>query len=141
MGTYPPSCHRISFNIIKLLTRSPLLPMRPFFILIILSFIGQALPGQRYFPIKKNNKWGLINASGELIQDPVYDAIGEFKQYGYAVMQYEGKVGLLGSNGRRILQPAYEDIKVLDSTLIAVMDGEAWMVVNLFGKIILDKGY
>ncbi|MBV6652562.1 MAG: WG repeat-containing protein, partial [Mameliella sp.] len=141
MGTYPPSSHRISFNIIKLLTRSPLLPMRPFFILIILSFIGQALPGQRYFPIKKNNKWGLINASGALIQDPVYDAIGEFKQYGYAVMQYEGKVGLLGSNGRRILQPEYEDIKVLDSTLIAVMDGEAWMVVNLFGKIILDKGY
>ncbi len=115
--------------------------MRLLFILISLLLFGGSLPGQRYFPIKKDNKWGLIDASGELVQAPVYDAIGEFKQFGYAVMQFEGKVGLLGDNGRRILEPRYEDIKVLDSTLIAVMDNEAWMVVNLFGKVVLEKGY
>ncbi|MEQ8705818.1 MAG: WG repeat-containing protein [Phaeodactylibacter sp.] len=115
--------------------------MRLFFILISILLFGGTLPGQRYFPIKKDNKWGLIDASGTLVQAPVYDAIGEFKQFGYAVMQFEGKVGLLGANGQRILQPKYEDIKVLDSTLIAVMDEEAWMVVNLFGKVVLEKGY
>lgn len=102
---------------------------------------SSSLGAQRYFPIKKDNKWGLINAEGQLVQEPVYDAIGEFKQFGYAVMQYEGKVGLLGSNGRQLLKPRYEDLKVLDSTLIAVMEESAWMVVNLFGKVVLEKGY
>lgn len=115
--------------------------MRLFFTLISILLFGNSLSGQRYFPIKKDNKWGLIDASGKLVQSPVYDAIGEFKQFGYAVMQYEGKVGLLGADGRRILPPKYEDLKVLDSTLIAVMSDKAWMVVNLFGKVVLDKGY
>lgn len=96
---------------------------------------------QPFFPIKQGHKWGLINSEGELVQSPLYDAIGEFKQYGYAVMQREGKVGLLGKDGQEVLRPAYEDLKVLDSTLVAVMKGGEWMVVNLQGKIILDQGY
>jgi hypothetical protein len=111
--------------------------------LLVLTLFVIALPiaAQRYFPIKVDQQWGLINADGEVVQEPIYDAIGEFKQFGYAVMQRQGKVGLLGQNGREILRPQYEDLKVLDSTLIAVMDQGAWMVVNLHGTIILDKGY
>lgn len=110
---------------------------------LVLAFMVIALPitAQQYFPIKVDQKWGLINAEGEVVQEPIYDAIGEFKQFGYAVMQRKGKVGLLGQNGREVLRPAYEDLKVLDSTLVAVMDQGAWMVVNLQGSIVLDKGY
>ncbi|MCB0566595.1 MAG: WG repeat-containing protein, partial [Phaeodactylibacter sp.] len=100
-----------------------------------------SLSAQRYFPIKVDKKWGLINSDGQVVLPPVYDAIGEFKRFGYAVMQRDGYVGLLADGGRELVPPKYDDIKVLDSTLVAVMDQGQWMVVNLFGDIVLEKGY
>lgn len=82
-----------------------------------------------------------MDPDGHIIQPPVYDAIGEFKKFGYAVMQREGKVGMLGEDAREMIPPKYEDLKVLDSTMIAVMDDDEWMVINLDEEIILKKGY
>lgn len=82
-----------------------------------------------------------MNAEGRLVQSPVYDAIGEFKQFGYATMQRQGKVGLLNSEGVEIVPPNFEDLKPLDSTLISVMEAGRWKVINLQGKIILPVGY
>lgn len=96
---------------------------------------------QPYFPIKVNKKWGLINAEGQIVLQPNYDAIGEFKRFGYAVMQQFGGVGLLNSKGKEIIPPRYDDLKVLDSTLIAVMRDGDWSVLNLNGEIVLPKGY
>lgn len=50
-------------------------------------------------------------------------------------------MGLFGDNGWWILEFWYEDIKVLDFILIVVMSDKLWMVVNFFGKVILEKGY
>lgn len=82
-----------------------------------------------------------MNADGKIEIPPIYDAIGEFKQYGYAVMQREGRVGLLGDNGGQVIPAKYDDIKVLDSLFIAVMDAGQWMVINLQEQVILPKGY
>ncbi|MCB0518284.1 MAG: WG repeat-containing protein [Lewinellaceae bacterium] len=116
------------------------LPLTPFLLLLplVLPFLAEAQP---LFPIKKNNKWGLMDAEGRLVQQPVYDAIGEFKQYGYAVMQRGGRVGILNSNGQEIVPPKYDDLKALDSTLITVMEEGRWKVVNLQGRVILHPGY
>ena len=112
-----------------------------YWILIITVLFCSSLSAQRYFPIKVDKKWGLINSDGQVVLPPVYDAIGEFKRFGYAVMQRDGYVGLLADGGRELVPPKYDDIKVLDSTLVAVMDQGQWMVVNLFGDIVLEKGY
>lgn len=82
-----------------------------------------------------------MDANGQVILEPIYDAIGEFKQYGYAVMQRAGQVGLLNRSGEEIVRPLYEDIKILDSTLIAVMEQERWQVINIRGELILESGY
>lgn len=111
----------------------------PFFVLMFL--LPLMLEAQSLFPIKKDKKWGLMNAEGRLVQAPVYDAIGEFKQFGYATMQRKGRVGLLNSEGIEIVPPAYDDVKALDSTLISVMELGAWKVINLEGKVILPPGY
>lgn len=99
------------------------------------------LGAQTFFPVKISNRWGLINGEGKLVIQPRYEAIGDFKLYGYAVMQREGKVGMLDRQGREVVAPQYEDLRVLDSLLVAVMDQGQWMVVNLQGRIILPKGY
>lgn len=96
---------------------------------------------QPYFPIKVNKRWGLINAEGQIVLQPNYEAIGEFKRFGYAVMQRNGGVGLLDRQGKEIVAPRYDDLKVLDSTLISVMRDGKWSVVNLHGDIVLPAGY
>ena len=103
--------------------------------------ISVCLHAQQYFPVKQNKKWGLINAEGDVVLPPEYDAIGEFKQFGYAIMQKNGGVGMLNKFGFEIIPPKYNDIKVLDSTLVAVMDQGEWMVINLNQEIVLEKGY
>lgn len=97
--------------------------------------------GQNLFPVKLEKKWGLINYDGKLVVDPIYQAIGEFKHFGYAIMQRDKGVGLLNSEGKEIVPPKYYDLKVLSPDLIAVSDEGEWMVINLKGDIILKKGY
>jgi hypothetical protein len=109
-------------------------------IIMVCSTLPQALT-QQYFPIKVNKCWGLIDSEGEVVLSPVYEAIGEFKQFGYAVMQRNGGVGLLGPRGREIVAPQYEDLKVLDTSLVAVRSQKEWMVIDLEGRIVLEKGY
>jgi hypothetical protein len=116
------------------------LPLTPFLLLLPLM-LPILTAAQALFPIKKNKKWGLMNAEGQLVQQPVYDAIGEFKQYGYATMQKAGRVGILDKNGQEIVPAQYDDLKTLDSTLITVMEKGQWKVINLQGRAILHPGY
>lgn len=110
-------------------------------LLLMTLVISVCLQAQQYFPVKQNKKWGLIDSEGEIVLPPEYDAIGEFKRFGYAIMQKDGGVGMLNRFGFEIIPPLYNDIKVLDSTLVAVMEQGDWMVINLQQEIILPKGY
>ncbi len=115
----------------------------PVSLLLFLTWLGATSPvaAQRVFPIKQNKKWGLMNADGQLVQPAIYDAIGEFRHFGYAIMQRQGRVGLLGPDGREIIPPRYDDLKVLDSLFISVLRDGRWEVLTLSGKVILSKGY
>ena len=96
---------------------------------------------QSLFPIKKDKKWGLINVDGRIVKAPIYDAIGEFKEYGYAIMQRNGKVGMLNGEGVEVVPPSYDDVKTLASTLVSVMENGEWKVLNMDGKVVLQPGY
>ncbi|MBK8492640.1 MAG: WG repeat-containing protein [Saprospirales bacterium] len=111
------------------------------FFLLVSSLLATSVVAQPFFPVKMNKKWGLINAEGKLVLQPVYDAIGEFKTFGYAVMQREGKVGLLGRDGQEILAPAFQDLKVLSPELMAVLQDDQWMIINLQRRVVLPSGY
>ncbi len=104
-------------------------------------FVPGLLPAQSLFPIKKDKKWGLINADGRIVKQPIYDAIGEFKEFGFAIMQRKGKVGMLDNRGVEVVPPQYDDVKVLDSKLVSVMENGEWQVMNMKGKVVLPAGY
>jgi hypothetical protein len=112
---------------------------------LLLSFFGLWIAtfaqAQQFFPIKMENRWGLINADGDIVVDPVYEAIGEFKSFGYAIMQRNGGVGLLGPDGAEKLPPAYEDIKVLHQQLAAVLEDGQWMVIDMQQRTVIPPGY
>lgn len=115
--------------------------MRKSILLFTFLLLFLEVTAQKLFPVRIDKMWGLINAEGELVKKANYEAIGDFKNFGYAIMQRNGGVGLLDKNGVEIVVPKYHDIKVLDSLLVAVMDNGEWMVIDLSGKIILNKGY
>lgn len=108
---------------------------------LVSSLWSAHLAAQSFFPVKIDKKWGLINAEGQLVLQPVYDAIGEFKSFGYAVMQRSGRIGLLGRNGQEILAPRYQDLKVLTADLIAVLADDQWSIIRLDGQVVLPPGY
>lgn len=111
-----------------------------FILLLSCLFLGR-LNAQALFPIKLNQKWGLMDQNGRVVKPPVYEAIGEFKRFGYAIMQRNGKVGILDREGREIVPPRYQDVKILDSLLVAVVDSVNWKVINLDGQVILHNRY
>ena len=115
--------------------------MRDIAILVLLILFCSELSAQQVYPIKVEKKWGLMNGKGEIVLKPNYNAIGEFKRFGYAVMQYQGGVGMLNQKGEEIVPPIYDDLKTLDSTLISVMKNGSWQVINLAGKTVLAPGY
>ena len=122
--------------------------MRLTYVGFFLSLISFQLNAQlsvrssnQYFPIKMNQLWGLMDENGKVVLKPQYEAIGEFKKHGYATMQQQGKVGLINDKGNEIVVPLYDDVKVLDSLLIAVLEEKDWSVIDLAGKTILEKGY
>ncbi len=96
---------------------------------------------QQFFPIKVNQKWGLIDKTGKVVVRPTYDAIGDFYQFGYAVVQKEGKVGVMNESGALIVPVNYYDLQILDSTIFAVVIDNSWQIINLQGKIILKDDY
>ena len=115
--------------------------MRSILSLVCFLLLVASVDAQPFFPIKVKKKWGLIDSNGQVVLNPDYDAIGEFKAFGYSVIQKNGGVGLLNQDINEIVPTKYDDIKVLDSTLIAVMDRGEWMVIGLNGQTILEKGY
>lgn len=103
--------------------------------------VDNHLTAQQYYPIRQDQKWGLIDGSGKITVDPIYDAIGDFYQFDYAVVQRNGKVGIINSMGKIVLPVQYEDLQVLDSLVFAVVQEKRWQVIDATGRIVLDNDY
>lgn len=98
-----------------------------------------AISQQRY-PVKIDGKWGLIDAKGTVIVQPVYDVVGDYDDQ-YAVVQKDGKTGLIDKTGKMIIPTKYVDVSILDSALFVVFDGEKRRVLNQEGRTILETTY
>jgi hypothetical protein len=99
------------------------------------------LNAQPLYPVKIDSKWGLINAEGEVVVEPIYELIGEFDRFGLAVMQKNHFVGLLNREGKEVISAQYKELKVLDSTLVAVVENKDWKVMDHFGRTVVPEGY
>ena len=112
-----------------------------FFCCCLMIFLSFSSRGQQLFPVKIDQKWGLMDSGGKIVRPAIYDAISEFKRWGMAVMQRQGGVGLLGPDGEELIPPLYQDIKVLHPHLVSVMQDDQWLVLDLQGHVILEPGF
>ena len=112
------------------------------FIILYLFFLpfGSLNPllAQNYYPVKINQKWGLMDINGALVVSPKYEVIGTPQKFGYTLMQEAGKIGMLNKKGQLLLPAKYEEIKILDSNFIAVTFNHKEQILTANGTIVLE---
>ncbi|MCP4520856.1 MAG: WG repeat-containing protein [Cytophagales bacterium] len=105
--------------------------MRHFsFLFLLLTFGFQAI-AQDLLPIRENYFWGFIDTTGNVVIPPRYEQVGQFDEYGYAMVRERQKIGMITKQNKVIVPCQYDNIRSLDSTHIAVLDGEMWGAIDL----------
>ena len=103
-----------------------------------------------WLPVKVNHKLGFIDAAGQIIVEPKYDAVGDKPlawnafftgTSNFILVENEGKLGLIDRTGREVLEPRYSQIRPLDDTLFTVTIDSLFTVVNRSGKILINDRY
>ncbi len=65
-------------------------------------------PNRTLFVNKNDGKYGLIDKSGKVILDYIYDDIIEQNDYGYVAIKKDGKWGSVNGNGVVVQEPIYD---------------------------------
>lgn len=71
-----------------------------------------------YQIIKKNNKYGIINANNEIIIPVKYDEIKSSQNWKYFLIKQSNKIGLININGTIIKNPIYDKVEFRKEYLI-----------------------
>lgn len=93
--------------------------------------------------MKINNLWGLVDAKGKVLIQPIYEEVLEINPFNGTVtwVKKNGLWGLINrENGRMIVQPAYEAVSSLsDSAGIGRKNGLQDLVFYGDGRIIIPQ--
>jgi hypothetical protein len=65
---------------------------------------------QLYQIVKKKDKFGVINASNQVIVPVIYDEVRSSQHWRYFIIKHKGKVGLINVDGETIKEPVYDAI-------------------------------
>lgn len=122
---------------------NPWLTLRFFLFLFccIWALASSPCHAQRVYPVKQADKWGLIDATGQLRVNPVYELISNPDPYGFLVTQKNNLLGLVGGAGEVILPNRFLDIQVLDADIFTVLEGNNWKVINRLQQTLLGGNY
>ena len=88
----------------------------------------------------ENNKFGYINANGDVLVEPKYQDIYEFKN-GIAKVIKNNKFGYINANGDVLIQPEYQDIYEFKDGVAKVIKNNKFGYINSNGKELLPCVY
>lgn len=115
--------------------------MKTIFLIFFVFIFSNAVAQNHYYPIKKNNIWGIINQKGEIECNPKYEFIDIFNNKGYAVVRQKDKMSIIDGRGNLIFPFVNKTLKLLDNNFIAFKDTLVWGVMDFSQKIILPATY
>ena len=80
--------------------------------ILILLFLTSGLVGiaQQAYPVKQENKWGLIDQNGNVISPCIWDEIGAFEN-GRAIFTHNHLSGIVNSSGKILVKADYDIVK------------------------------
>lgn len=89
-------------------------------VLLLCCLFFPALPLQaQLYPVKVDQKWGLIDKNGSLRVTPDFDAIRSIEG-DHAVVVREGRFGLINSEGASLIETQYKFLEELGGGLVKV---------------------
>lgn len=68
----------------------------------------EALPNNKLYAKKINEKWGFVDSNGDLKVQNEYDLVTEFNEYGFAGIKKGNKWGIINQEGQVIQEPIYK---------------------------------
>ncbi len=70
--------------------------------------------GEQFFQIvKKQNKYGVMNASNQVVVPIIYDEVKSSQHWRYFLIKKNNKIGIINVNGQIVKEPIYDGIKLL----------------------------
>lgn len=84
----------------------------------------------KLFVTQKDNQYGFIDKSGNIVVDYQYDKAYEFNPYGFATVEKDGKIGVINEQGQEIVPPTYEINEQKEFSFI----GKYYQVTYGFGE-------
>lgn len=93
-----------------------------------------------FYTVKINGKFGALNNFGQVILEPKFEELGDFKN-GFAYYRLENKSGFVSKDGY-VHKPEFEWLSDFDADKIAIVKkGNSFGLINSSGKIILETKY
>ncbi len=109
-------------------------------IFILSLFSHQQLHSQA-LPIKKEGKWGAIDAKGNIVIAPQYESLSNFDPQGWAAFRKEGKAGVVSEKGEEIIPAEYEQVRPLSKEFVAIWKEGRCGMVNVENKEIIAPSF
>ncbi|WP_152393086.1 WG repeat-containing protein [Paenibacillus guangzhouensis] len=86
-------------------------------------------------------RWGYIDAKGEMILQPRFDDARDFQKNGLAIVSEKGKYGVIDASGRYVVQPIYDSINPFKDRRAIVIDHEGFKMIDEQGNVLTPKAY
>ncbi len=98
------------------------------------------LAGKHFYAVKRDNKFGYIDASGNIVLEFNYEWAGEFIE-GSALVQQEGYLGVINKQGDFIIPAIYDEIEPFSNGVAIVGLGEKYGLINKLNQLITPLTY
>lgn len=94
------------------------------------------LCAQSLLPIRVKDKWGLIDSTGKIKVQPVFDAIGKYNEHGLAVVRRNGLKGFLNVKGKEYIPAQFSEVMALEKGWAAGWADGKWKLFDPGGQAI-----
>lgn len=85
-----------------------------------------------YAAVMINDKWGFVNAAGEMVIEPQYEDARSFSN-GFAAVMQDGKWGFIDMSGQMVIEPQFENAKDFnDHGCVFVIRNAEWELLRLY---------
>lgn len=110
--------------------------------LIGVSLASHASPTTRLYPIEFGQKWGYVDAGGQMVVEPRFDSAYDFSGRDRAAVTLRGKWGAIDQSGRVVIKPDLSGVNpCLPGGLIVVRQGGKYGYADTGGRIAIEPRY
>lgn len=97
--------------------------------------------GSNLYPITVDDRWGFIDASGDVVIEPAFDRAWSFTD-GLALVQQGDRFGFIHTDGRFAVEPRFRDALFFSEGLAPVqIDDGNWGYIDRQGEFVVEPRF